>query len=269
MTKFERRDSECTDQLRVCVSRHSQLISGPPSETFSSVNSEHLSAYFSLVLDPNMNKSAVPKPKGPPTLISSYFSPPAKKSNPRNGSPIDLTGASDEEGDDTARRIKRVKLDHQGPFSVAATSDTRPSQSHTVSPVEQWRFDPSQPAIQPVLSAAETAKRRKNHEAFKRKLLSDNSIFVRRSDEPEAESGGSSKSNSDVSDDETVAPSTSKKGKGKLASDIGPSGETWTPMELQVRLQVLNTSANLTFYLQIRQLKKQHPFFLFVECGYK
>lgn len=167
--------------------------------------------------------------KAKPGLISSYFSQPAT-SAPRQDSPIDLTGTSpDEDAPEmiTAHRVKRVKLEHTD--SARSISSVQP-----LDIAERSRLNHSQLVEQSSGSSHEVALRNDRHEALKRKLLADNSIFVRQRDEMGSENGESFDSHSDTSDSVDVV-SGSRKLKGHMASNVGPSGQTWTPMELQVR----------------------------------
>ena len=169
------------------------------------------------------------------------------KKRPHDGghSTIDLTSDSPEHGEPP---IKKLKVNKGARLS------------------EQWRFDPTQ-----VLSTGSEHRslvdedKRKRHDEFKRVLLGENSIFARRKSAQEAtiqsDVGGVS---SDDDDDEAAGSDHSdaafkeltelfahkpNKGKGKARSapstkqkkraqgESGPSGQPYTPAELQASVQ--------------------------------
>ncbi|KAJ7273569.1 muts domain V-domain-containing protein [Mycena haematopus] len=129
---------------------------------------------------------------------------------------------------------------------------------------EQWRFDPSSPervattdtATKPGLS------KNKSKETFRDKFLSRNNTSTARAQAAADSESKLSDSDSDPAFDKlsalfsaTTGSKTGKKSKAtrKAVQELGPSGETYTPLENQVR-----------------RLKKDNPgVVLFVEVGYK
>lgn len=184
------------------------------------------------------------------TRISRFFSAsPAKK---RGNTPIDLT--LDDEAPPPAKRHKGTPL---------FLPDSPTSHSQFAGRAERWKFGSTQASP---LSAAEATstgpeserEKRQRHDAFKRKLLAQNNPLVRRASE------GEDAGRSDV--EETEGPedpeSSAEEGdafqelqsmfahkgaktrarprskfaaaKGKKKAKLGPSGQTWTPLEEQV-----------------------------------
>ncbi|KAF5365702.1 hypothetical protein D9758_003271 [Tetrapyrgos nigripes] len=177
--------------------------------------------------------------------ISQYFSSPSSSSSSpkkRGKDVIDLTG------------------------DEPPTKKSRQETCYSPSKAEQWRFDASNPSPKPQASATETASKIARHEAFKKKLLLENSIFLskRRTTTPSPSSGfeGEATQSDDEPDHELrklnemfSIPNKGKQraGKSKKAEEVGPSGQTYTPLEKQ-----------------IVQLKKENPgTLLMVEVGYK
>lgn len=193
-------------------------------------------------------------------VISSFFlqipSPKKTTSKPRKrtDSPIDLT-LDDSEEHPSPRKKSRTNATVASPSAIAG-----PSRSVNTNHADQWRFEsasPEKPVPQKkIRTPGEEAARKKNHEAFKRKLLGENSIFTRKSRElSTAEITGvcqpkSNESNEGSGSDSDGAFTTlqeqfSNKSKGKSKSgnstfsrrkvkELGPSGEPWTPLEQQV-----------------------------------
>lgn len=185
--------------------------------------------------------------------ISSFFSSPAKQRK-RPASPIDLTLDSDS---DTPPK-KKSKVNNGVSESQVDADDrgTLSGKKHvSAGHAKQWRFEPSSPdkpvPEKRIRTAAEEATRKKNHEAFKKRLLGENSTFVRpqetsqsavdaETDQPESAGSGE---DSDAAFTLFKKVLLKSKGKGKAASaavkkkveDLGPSGQTWTPLEKQVR----------------------------------
>lgn len=180
-------------------------------------------------------------------MISSFFSQPSKGaaagSEPlsASSSPIDLTISDDDE-----QPAKKRKTTH-GP-TFGSNAQRRHQSPHP--PASRWRYVPSQsPEKTPV--DAEVKKRR---ELFAKQLLADNSSFVDtagpsdRHGLPSDQADGEPNS-SDVQSDgefkhlqELFARKTEQKKKRKVAHErtskkqpeIGPSGEPYTALELQV-----------------------------------
>ncbi|KAF4615129.1 hypothetical protein D9613_003157 [Agrocybe pediades] len=216
-----------------------------------------------------MPQSTVPSQ----STISSFFqsSPPKKKSGKRAASPIDLT--SDNELNKSTPKRPRISQSASG--SVA-------NNKHSVSSVhDDWRFSPDKSKASP--AKPRTAEQNARHEAFKKRLLQDNSWFLREESykpEPQDQSvheGGSTAPDDHDSGDESdrfeklrelfsnknkakgkrkakeveeVAPPTKR---SKKVVEVGPSGQPYTALEKQ-----------------IVQLKKENTgTLLMVEVGYK
>jgi hypothetical protein len=179
-------------------------------------------------------------------MISSFFSQPSKgagaASQPLSdsSSPIDLTISDDDE-----QPAKKRKTAH-GP-----TSDSNTQRRHQSphSPASRWRYVPSQsPEKTPV--DAEVKRRR---ELFSKQLLEDNSSFVDTAGPsdghglPSDQADGGPNSSDVQSDGEfkhlqqLFARKTEQKKKrtvveraSKKQPELGPSGEPYTALELQV-----------------------------------
>jgi DNA mismatch repair protein MSH3 len=215
-----------------------------------------------------MAKSAV-SPHSQAT-ISSFFSKNSphskgKFSKKRSTSPIDLT--VDDEDRQPSKRAKISSTISTGRSTLSVTSCTPEC---TTGAAEKWRFSPEKPMQQSKShTIAEESARKKRHEEFTKKLLSENSLFINRrkttsasDDEAMDIDCGSRKSKSlDISEDELdgkwndlqeifshkaksngksnktgktkAVVSATSRGKQKV-EDIGPSGETYTPLEQQV-----------------------------------
>lgn len=180
-------------------------------------------------------------------IISSFFSQtvkgPGASSEPlaRSSSPIDLT-ISDDEGPPT----KKKKLTHRptpDPISQPQLQSPRPSAS-------RWRYDPSpSPEKHPLNPEA-----KKRRELFAKRLLVENSTSVDTtavlegnglpSDHADAEpdSSGPESDSKFKQLQEMFARKTEQKKKGKATQErfskkqtaVGPSGEPYTALELQV-----------------------------------
>lgn len=182
-------------------------------------------------------------------MISSFFSQPSNGagagSEPlsSSSSPIDLTISDDDE-----HPAKKRKTTH-GPTADSNTQRQRQHQSPHP-PASRWRYVPSQsPEKKPVVP--EVKKRR---ELFAKQLLADNSAFVDApgpSDGhglPSTQADGEPTSSGVGSDSEfkqlqeLFARKTEQKKKrnvtqertSKKQSELGPSGEPYTALELQV-----------------------------------
>ncbi|KAF4608344.1 Mismatch repair protein msh3 [Pleurotus pulmonarius] len=208
--------------------------------------------------------------------ISKYFSPPSKK---RAGSEvIDLTQSDSDDADTRPQRAKKRARTTTAPASGSQGPRTanRPS-------VERWRFTPS--PLKTVTTGDETAVLPEVREAFRRKLLGGGQVGQEPPSTPKASKGkgraqeaqeeftaspissglGSPPSDRDQAFDELQAL-FSKKSKGKKIKApsirkvvskpperVGPSGQTYTPLEEQ-----------------ILKLKADNPgTLLMVEIGYK
>ncbi|KII88995.1 hypothetical protein PLICRDRAFT_160002 [Plicaturopsis crispa FD-325 SS-3] len=208
--------------------------------------------------------------------ISAFFSPPKPKGKRRAGDVVDLTLDDDDKpptkrARSTAEQWRFVPSE-PGPSNAGDGDGTRTKDDGThVEDAEPTKDDKA---------------KAKRHEAFKKKLLGDNNPFLRRTASEDArakEADAHAKESdenvgdSDASDDgfkdimqsfslkgkgtrkagtsTQGKTSTSAKGKGKARADdeVGPSGQTYTPLEQQVRA-----------------LKTAHPdALLMIEVGYK
>lgn len=189
--------------------------------------------------------------------ISAFFS--QKPSAVNDSSPIDLTLDSDSDEDAPPKKRQKTNANIrnllESPTRVAEAASSR---SQNTGHAEQWRFgtatpDKRQVEKQPHI-AAEEAARKKNHEAFKKRLLGENSTFIQKKARESSEtamgvnSGHSAVDETDHSSHDSDSAFTSfqellskKRGKGKTptahvrrADEVGPSGQTWTPLEKQV-----------------------------------
>lgn len=180
-------------------------------------------------------------------MISSFFSQPSKGSGAgsepllSSGSPIDLTISDDDE-----QPAKKRKTTH-GP-----TSDSNTRRQHQIphSPASRWRYVPS-PSPEKTPVDPEVKKRR---ELFAKQLLADNSSFVDTTGPSDglglpSDHADGEPNSSDVGSDgefkhlqELFARKTEQKKKRKVTQErtlkkqpeLGPSGEPYTALELQV-----------------------------------
>jgi hypothetical protein len=178
-------------------------------------------------------------------MISSFFSQPSKSTwtDPEplssSGSPIDLTISDDDE-----QPAKKRKTTH------GSTSDSNTQCQHQSPPASRWRYVPSQsPEKKPVNPEA-----KKRRELFAKQLLADNSSFVDTTGPsdghgPTSDHAAGEANSSDVGSDsefkhlqELFARKADQKKKRKVTQertskkqpDLGPSGEPYTALELQV-----------------------------------
>lgn len=209
----------------------------------------------------------------PQETLSRFFaqSPVKKSQGKRPASPIDLTADSDSEAPRKKPRNTSHTRDEEGDLSISAgQSAPRRKQVHAPAEAEQWRYEPpspDKPRPEKARSAAEEEKRRKTHEAFRKRLLDENSSFVRirggvinddgdivqetesrkgkdrDRDEGEESAGGESGDESDAAFASFKEVLAKSKGKGpqavarkKKVEEVGPSGQPWTPLEKQVRI---------------------------------
>jgi len=184
-------------------------------------------------------------------MISTFFSQTAKGPQagasseplPSSSSPIDLTVSDDEEPP-----TKKKKMAHK-PTLACTTPERQPQNPHT--PASRWRYDPTpSPEKRPVDPEA-----KKRRELFAKQLLAEDSPLV---DLTGASSDGHGlpSDHADGEPDSSEAESDSKfkhlqelfarkaeqKKKGKAVqerpskkrAELGPSGEPYTALELQV-----------------------------------
>jgi hypothetical protein len=194
-------------------------------------------------------------------MISSFFSQGTKDIGTGSGplsesnSPIDLTVSDDEE-----RPVKKQKVAHK---PTLESVDPQPQTQHT--PASQWRYDPSpSPEKRPMDPQA-----KKRRELFSKRLLAENSSFIdttERSDEsglpsdrtdgePEPDSSGAESDSRFKRLQELFARKLEQKKKGKAIQGrekpsrkqaaLGPSGEPYTALELQVWSSYLTSTGML------------------------
>ena len=192
---------------------------------------------------------------GTQPTISTFFqaSPSATRKRTTSSFPIDLTADSD---DDKLPAVKRPRREHTTPSAPA----------HSAGSTEDWRFSPEK-SMQTNVKKIRTTSEKERHEAFKRKLLQDNNRFLK------AESSTTVQVNQDAMEvDESSSEEESfiklsdmfshkDKGKGKAGGkaavkspkkhvELGPSGQSYTPLELQVsvaKLRIFGNSLGLIF----------------------
>lgn len=186
------------------------------------------------------------------STISSYFKSSTttpKKPGKRINSPIDLTS----EGEDDAAPSKKPRLE--------MGSDDTNGRHATSSFADEWRYSPEKDR-QYDPNRPRTSAEKQRHEAFKKRLLQDNShllqehrevvdvdqdepMVVDKSSESDNESEDRFQKLSEMFSNPAKsarAKATSKRpiarsSKGK-AVEVGPSGQTYTPLEKQARLQI-------------------------------
>ena len=187
--------------------------------------------------------------------ISAFFSP---KPSAKGSSPIDLTL---EDSDSDVPPKKRQKTNANASFWNLLESPARVTEAglEHAGHAEQWRFEPAspdQPRLEKKLrTTAEEAARKMNHEAFKKRLLGENSTFIRKEssmdvdseDHPAGDETDSSRHDVDAAFTSFQELLSKKRSKGKAPAthnkrvdEVGPSGETWTPLEKQVHMTTID-----------------------------
>ena len=196
--------------------------------------------------------------RGSQPTISAFFqaSPSATRKRTASSFPIDLTVDSND--DDDLPATKRPRLpghEHTTPSAPAQYS------AGSTSVGDDWRFSPEK-SKQTTVKKIRTSSEKERHEAFKRKLLQDNNRFLKN------ESSIVQMNQDAMEVDESVASSEEEsfnklsdmfshkeKGKGKAGGktavkspkkhvELGPSGQSYTPLELQVSVVKLRISGN-------------------------
>ena len=117
---------------------------------------------------------------------------------------------------------------------------------------DDWRFSPEKSKQASVRSTSE----KERHEAFKRKLLQDNNRFLRKDSSTVQMNQDSMEVDESVASEEDsfnkLSDMFSHKGKGKgkdkaavkspkKHAELGPSGQSYTPLELQVSFAKLRS----------------------------
>ena len=195
--------------------------------------------------------------RGTQPTISAFFqaSPSATRKRTASSFPIDLTVDSD---DDELPATKRPRL--PGHEHTTTPAPAQYSVGST-SVADDWRFSPKK-SKQATVKKIRTSSEKERHEAFKRKLLQDNNRFLKKEssivqmnrDAMEVdESVASSEEESFTKLSDMFSHKEKRKGKagGKAAVkspkkhvELGPSGQSYTPLELQVSVVKLRISSN-------------------------
>lgn len=161
-------------------------------------------------------------------VISSFFSPSPIKGK-RKGSLSDEASTSKPQ---KLRKSDSAEVPSGNPVPLSPVA------------ADRWRFapdSPEKPHDGPVIDAAAT-KKKVRQEAFKRKLLGENSPFISNSsssENPAALQGNADngwEENETSSFRKTIDTFTHTGGaKQRGGVEVGPSGQTYTPLEKQVR----------------------------------
>ncbi len=182
--------------------------------------------------------------------ISAYFQSTPRK---RTSSHIDLT-IDEDDNEQTEISSKRARL------SENANGTSKKTLSRAAATTEDWRFSPDktrQPGPSKPLTDSEKARR----EAFRKKLVQDNSLFLRKERDTAKVDDGIVGSEERSDDDDQFEKLTEMfahksrdvlKGKNKSVArmkkvvELGPSGEPYTPLEKQVnRIKTLIRTLSL------------------------
>ena len=195
------------------------------------------------------------------STISAYFHSATQEPHPRKRTTIDLT-VGDE---DYEPPVKRPRASGSSFPISPIRSEVSPKET-APSVADSWRFLPEKSQGGP--SRPRTFDELARHEAFKRKLLSDNSRFLEKPeriglDQHELmDEGGTEVSDSDDDSDrfkklsEMFSHEGKCRGKGKGKStgaarrvqrteEVGPSGQSYTPLEKQVCSSYLRDLLNM------------------------
>ncbi|KAG5652337.1 hypothetical protein H0H81_005358 [Sphagnurus paluster] len=208
----------------------------------------------------------------PQATISAFFQPSQRSSSgKRAASPIHIDMSDEDER--PAKKARRSETAYQSPEPLALYREG-PASQRRFNGASPDKLESSFPPRQ--RTDAEIAAARERREAFKKKLLLDNNPFLRnRSVQPEPEPESHKAQGADSTDEDSdnafkelslMFSNTSKaRGKTKKAVPataakkvknppvLGPSGESYTPLEIQVL-----------------QLKSENPgTVLMIEVGYK
>lgn len=215
-----------------------------------------------------MSHSRVKESPEAQARISSFFTQSPKKTG-RGRTPIDLTQDSDEEPQ--AKRRKTTSTFFTPGASTSKVAQTTPQ--HTQEPVvsSRYRYDPSGPTKHPIADhpRAKDPVRRQRKERLRKILLGDDNVFSQGQQEDEevaedddVEEDGDQQENNeatakfkslmqDYTSPEPSSKRTSAKRKAaqpKPREEIGPSGQTYTLLELQVSNTTLSISMLLRIY---------------------
>lgn len=194
-----------------------------------------------------MHRNSVPSQ----STISSYFHSATQQPHPGKRTTIDLT-VGDE---DYEPPLKRPRTSGRSVSTSPIRGEVSPKKA-VPSVADGWRFSPEKSQAGP--SRPRTSDETARHEAFKKKLLSDNSRFLKKPEiiglDHEPMDEGSTEVNEKDSGDESdrfqklsemFSHEGKSRGKAKGKStgaakhiqktvEVGPSGQSYTPLEKQV-----------------------------------
>lgn len=193
-----------------------------------------------------MHRNSVPSQ----STISSYFHSATQQPQPGKRTTTDLT-VGDE---DYEPPLKRPRTSGRRVSTPPIRGEVS-SKKAVPSVADGWRFSPEKSQAGP--SKPRTSEEKARHEAFKKKLLSDNSQFLKKPEITELDYEPMDEGNSEVNEDSgdesdhvqklsemfSHEGNSRRKAKGKsIASakhvqkkvEVGPSGPSYTPLEKQV-----------------------------------
>ena len=206
-----------------------------------------------------------------PTISSYFQSSPQKRPNSYidltlEGDDNDLSGVSTP-GPPPSKRVRLTRTTSDSPTGKPAPSPVKT----TSATAEDWRFSPEKAKARQGNHRHLSAAERERHEAFKRKLLLDNSLFLMRKEAEEViqldpgdggdESCGGDQDGRFEKLSEMFAHKSQVKGKvidkkGKSSTrlkkkgvELGSSGEPYTPLEKQVCCCWLQVSPFAIFFI--------------------
>lgn len=178
------------------------------------------------------------------STISAFFASTPRKSGKRAHSPIDLTSDNETEKRETTHKKARTTSKPSASLDTAEPVATSIVGTWSYSPQTEKEAGPSKPR---------TAFERARHEAFKKKLLQDNSVFLKKDSQEPVDSDRDQDSDECDEDSEegsqtpkSLSKLFSHRGNEKSKSDgkntkrgkpppmLGPGGKSYTPLEQQV-----------------------------------
>lgn len=212
--------------------------------------------------------------------ISHFFSGSGNASGKRARSPVDLTLDSDEEP--PAKRAKGTNT------SKYTASKAKTSQSSESPIKKKYKYLGSEDSPSPKAKPADPETRKKQEKRRKELKETLQQTFKHtdaRSSSPQSWADNLTQVNTDDEDDSdgTTANLRSRfasnlavdkrttSGKSKKKNEVlGPSGQAYTPLELQVSACVNCDFIHLKLFVQVKQLKEENPgTLLLFEVGYK
>jgi len=184
------------------------------------------------------------------STISSYFQSATQQPHPGKRTTIDLTVG--DEGYEPP--LKRPRTSGHRVSTPPIRGEVSPKKA-VPSVADGWRFSPEKSQAGP--SRPRTSEEKARHEAFKKKLLSDNSQFLKKPEITELDYEPMDEGNTEVNEDsgdesdrfqklsEMFSHEGKSRGKAKGKStgvakhvqktvEVGPSGQSYTPLEKQV-----------------------------------